>query len=82
MSFVPDVGRCVCGKLSFDGKARARRALRQRQGRLEHVEGHRLHVYRCQVVPRYWHIGHMPAPIAKGEVPRNVYGTRRGGTDL
>lgn len=62
------VGVCRCGKHAFTTKAAAKAVI----GRIRRREG-KLHAYRCDHDERYWHIGHMPALVARGEVQRQTW---------
>lgn len=78
---VLDCGYCPapCGKLAFDGKDQAKKALKQRRHQLARG-GPRMHVYRCPIPGRgrYWHFGHMPQVVTEGEVARGDVGSPRG----
>lgn len=66
MTFARWIGTCVCGKRCYDSKAEAKRAARQIRGK----RGGRLDVYRCDHDRRYWHIGHPPPALSRGEIAR------------
>lgn len=59
----------TCGKLRYLTRAHAKRAIRQHQ----HREG-RLSAYRCG---EFWHIGHLPRAIARGQASRDDLGRSR-----
>jgi hypothetical protein len=57
------IGCCpVCGKHCYETKRDAKRAARRLH------PGSRLNPYRCG---RWWHIGHLPAPVVAGVLPRD-----------
>lgn len=67
--FVVGSGRCSCGKLRFLTKAAAKKATRRIKSR-----SGRLHAYRCG---EFWHVGHLPGGVKRGEVPRAAFEPKR-----
>lgn len=61
-SMVNDAGLCECGKRRFVNRREARLIARQRNYR-------DLNAYRCG---GYWHLGHLPAVVERGEVGRDA----------
>jgi hypothetical protein len=64
------VTECTCGKVRYLTKADAKAAIRHMKGR----EG-RLNAYRC--ASGFWHIGHLPALVRKGQISRSEIWPRR-----
>lgn len=63
-------GTCAdCGKRCYPTKADAKAAARQ----LVHRKGGRLSVYQCG---SYWHFGHLPTQIRRGDATRDDLGKR------
>lgn len=67
-SFTTWVGICICGKRAYLTKRDARQATRRIRGRRG-----RLAAYRCDHDDRYWHVGHQPVLVTRGEVPRGQW---------
>lgn len=55
--------RCQCGKVRYLTKREAKNAAR----RIHPSE--RMHAYRCD---DYWHLGHLPAALIRGEFDRRA----------
>jgi hypothetical protein len=53
-----------CRKASYSTRAAARRAI-ARWHRGEHMQP-----YRCPVLPKQWHIGHLDERVARGELSK------------
>lgn len=61
---------CVCGKVAFASKADAKLGWKRSQF------GDSVSTYRCSVNPESWHNGHLRPEVLRGEVSRDVMGTR------
>lgn len=60
------VGRCSCGKWSYPNRKTAKKVARERL----HA---RLGAYRCDL-SGLWHLGHLPAFVRDGRLPRSDAG--------
>lgn len=62
---------CTHGKRLYETRKIAR-------DRIRHIPGEQLRAYRCSDVEGYWHIGHLPDAVKKGEITaRQIYGRPR-----
>ena len=59
--FIPDLGRCACGKVRYRSRADARRFARKRNMR-------GLNAYQCGET---WHLGHAPRAVKRGDMSRS-----------
>ena len=65
----PGILRCpTCGKWCYLTRKTARQAARRKH------PGHHLSAYRCG---KFWHLGHLPDDITRGEVDRSVLKPRK-----
>lgn len=62
-------GRCPCGKVRLLTKRDAKKVLRRMNGR----KG-RMHAYECR---GFWHVGHVPNDLKKGDASRADLEARR-----
>lgn len=64
----PLVERCpACGKLRYLSRAAAKKVAK----RLPPTDGVRMGAYACG---DYWHVGHVPTAVRRGETSRTEYG--------
>lgn len=60
------MSRCVgCGKYRFVSRSAAKRARRRMSN------PHGLNAYECPTEPGWWHLGHLPAAVVRGERGRS-----------
>lgn len=64
---VRSLGRCACGKVSYETRAAAKRAKR---GLGTRADG-RMRPYQCQVNTQVWHLGHLHDDVVAGAVGRD-----------
>lgn len=61
-----------CGKIRFLRKRDAKRVITRMKGRRG-----RMHAYPCRVTPEFWHVGHPPKALVRGQISRDDITTRR-----
>lgn len=61
-----------CGKIRFLRKRDAKRVITRMKGRRD-----RVHAYQCHDTPEFWHIGHPPKALVRGDISRDDIVTRR-----
>lgn len=61
---------CTCGKIRYLTKGAAKRQARRMKGRIG-----RLNAYRCPA--GFWHLGHLPKAVIRGEISRAEIRPRR-----
>lgn len=54
-----------CGKIRFYRKRDAKRVITRMKGRRG-----RMHAYPCKQHPEFWHIGHPPKDLVRGNISR------------
>lgn len=54
-----------CGKIRFLRKRDAKRVITRMKGRRG-----RMHAYPCRTTEGYWHVGHVPRALTRGDISR------------
>lgn len=62
-------GTCSCGKIRLLTRKAAKAAIKRMKGQGRRGGTH-LDAYRCVLEPDWWHVGHQPGIITRGEVAR------------